>query len=257
MESPYIDLFEPNENDKNRLLKSMSSSNFGSTYAYNLINRKINNIKSAKTPNKYYHNFNLKSSSKNGIGLSQEFIYFSNVKNKKVRNIYETILKNSCREKEPRMIHLKNLFRAKKKKSFYIKNDDKNNLENINFIANGNIKKKSRTSNNLPFIIKSSSLKILKLNNSNTNYINNSEIMHDNENKINHSNKKKTSLFFKNSLGTNKNPNKRYNSLKRPHSIKENKNVVVRNSKIRDYLNFFDKDFDKGYNSIDLYINDK
>ena len=113
MESPYIDLFESNE--KNRLLKSLSSNNFGSTYIYNLMNLKRINIKTARTPNKSYQNFNFKISSRNKNGLSQEYLYFSNVKNKKVRNIYETILKNSCREKEPRMIHLKNLFRIKRK----------------------------------------------------------------------------------------------------------------------------------------------
>ena len=247
MESPYIDLFESNE--KNRLLKSLSSSNFGSTYIYNLMNLKRINIKTARTPNKSYQNFNFKISSRNKNGLSQEYLYFSNVKNKKVRNIYETILKNSCREKEPRMIHLKNLFRVKKKNYFIKYNDDKNNIGII--IANDNNKKKSRTSNNLPFINKSSSQKIIKLNNSNNHSIND-EIVNDIENKNNHSNKQKVSLLFKNSFENNKNPNKRYKLIQKPHSIKDNKNIKIRNSKFKDYLNVFDKDFDKGYNSIDL-----
>ena len=96
---------------------------------------------------------------------------------------------------------------------------------------------------------------MLKLNNSNNNNsINNSEIMNDIENKRHHRNKKKVSLFFKNSFESNKNPNKRYKLLERPLSIKDNKNIKLRNSKFREYLNFFDKDCDKGYNSIDLKI---
>ena len=248
MESPYIDLFETNE--KNCLLKSMSSSNFGSTYTYNLMNLKSHYIKSARTPNKSYQNFNFKISSRNNIRLSQEYLYFSNVKNKKIRNIYETILKNSCREKEPKMVHLKNLFRIKKKNYFIKYNDEKNNIGNI--IANDNNKKKSRTSHNLPFINKSSSQKMFKMNNNNNNSINNSEIVNDSENKNNHSNKKKVSLFFKNSLENDKNPNKRYKLLQRPNIFKDNKNLKIINSKFKDYLNFLDKDFDKGYNSFDL-----
>jgi hypothetical protein len=248
MESPYIDLFESNE--KNQLLKSLSSSNFGSTYIYNLMNLKRINIKTARTPNKSYQNFNFKISSRNKNGLSQEYLYFSNVKNKKVRNIYETILKNSCREKEPRMIHLKNLFRVKKKNYFIKYNDDKNNIGII--IANDNNKKKSRTSNNLPFINKSSSQKIFKLNNNN-NSINNSEMLNDIENKNTYKNTKKiSSLFFKNSLESNKNKNKRYKLLDRPHSIKDNRNIKLGKSKFRDYLISFEKDVDKEKNSIVL-----
>ena len=236
MESPYIDLFESNE--KYRLLKSMSSSNFGSAYIYSIINLKRNNIKRAKTPNKTIQFFNPKRSSKNNIASSQEYLYFSDIKNKKVRNIYETILKNSCREKEPRTVHLKNLFRTKKKKIlFKYNNDDKINIGNI--ISNDNIEKKSRTSNNLPFINKSSSQKVFKLNNHN-NSINNSEIMNDIENKNNHRNTKKVfSLFFKNSLEINKNQNKRYKLLDRSHSIKDNRNLKLRKSKFRDYLTYY------------------
>ena len=237
MELLYIDLFESNE--KYKLLKSMSSSNFSSTYIYNITNLKRNNIKSPKNSNKTSQYFISKSSKKNNIGLSQEYIYFDNIKNKKVRKIYETILKNSCREKEPRMMNLKNLFRMKKKKLCLNYNDDKFNIGNI--ISNENIKKKSRTTRNLPFINKNSSQKMFKLSNNNSNSINNSEIVNDIENKNTYKNTKKvSSLFFKNSLESNKNKNKRYKLLDRPHSIKDNRKL-----KLRDYLISFDKDVDK------------
>jgi hypothetical protein len=236
MEPLYIDLLESNE--KYKLLKSMSSSNFSSNYIYNITNLKRGNKKSTKTPSKTSQYFISKSSKINNIGLSQENIYFNNIKNKKVRKMYETILKNSCREKEPRTVHLKNLFRTKKKKIlFKYNNDDKINIGNI--ISNDNIEKKSRTSNNLPFINKSSSQKVFKLNNHN-NSINNSEIMNDIENKNNHRNTKKVfSLFFKNSLEINKNQNKRYKLLDRSHSIKDNRNLKLRKSKFRDYLTYY------------------
>ena len=80
----------------------------------------------------------------------------------------------------------------------------------------------------------------------------NDEIVNDIENKNNHSNKQKVSLLFKNSFENNKNPNKRYKLIQKPHSIKDNKNIKIRSSKFKDYLNIYDKDFDKGYNSIDL-----
>ena len=242
MELLYIDLFESNE--KYKLLKSMSSSNFSSTSIYNITNLKRSNIKITKTPNKTPQYFSSKSSKINNIGLSQEYIYFDNIKNKKVRKIYETILKNSCREKEPRMMNLKNLFRMKKKKLCLNYNDDKFNIGNI--ISNENIKKKSRTTRNLPFINKNSSQKMFKLSNNNSNSINNSEIVNDIENKNTYKNTKKvSSLFFKNSLESNKNKNKRYKLLDRPHSIKDNRNLKFRKSKFRDYLISFDKDVDK------------
>jgi hypothetical protein len=233
MEPLYIDLLESNE--KYKLLKSMSSSNFSSNYIYNITNLKRGNKKSTKTPSKTSQYFISKSSKINNIGLSQENIYFNNIKNKKVRKMYETILKNSCREKEPRMVNLKNLFRMKTKKLFLNYNDDKFNIGNI--ISNDNINKKSRTTKDLPFINKSSSQKIFKLNNNN-NSINNSEMLNDIENKNTYKNTKKiSSLFFKNSLESNKNKNKRYRLLDRPHSIKDNRKL-----KLRDYLISFDKD---------------
>ena len=232
MEPLYIDLLESNE--KYKLLKSMSSSNFSSNYIYNITNLKRGNKKSTKTPSKTSQYFISKSSKKNNIGLSQEYIYFDNIKNEKVRKIYETILKNSCREKEPRMMNLKNLFRMKKKKLFLNYNEDKFNIGNI--ISNDKIEKKSRTSRNLPFINKNSSQKIFKLNNNN-NSINSSEIMNDIEKKNTHKNTKKVSSLFKNSLESNKNKNKRYRLLDRPHSIKDNRKL-----KLRDYLISFDKD---------------
>ena len=247
MEPLYIDLLESNE--KYKLLKSMSSSNFSSTYIYNITNLKRNNIKSPKNSNKTSQYFISKSSKKNNIGLSQENIYFNNIKNKKVRKMYETILKNSCREKEPRMMNLKNLFRMKKKKLFLNYNEDKFNIGNI--ISNDNINKKSRTTKDLPFINKSSSQKIFKLNNNN-NSINSSEIMNDIEKKNTHKNTKKVSSLFKNSLESNKNKNKRYRLLDRPHSIKDNRNIKLGKSKFRDYLISFEKDVDKEKNSIVL-----
>ena len=88
----------------------------------------------------------------------------------------------------------------------------------------------------MPFINKNSSQKIFKLNNNN-NSINSSEIMNDIEKKNTHKNTKKVSSLFKNSLESNKNKNKRYRLLDRPHSIKDNRKL-----KLRDYLISFDKD---------------
>lgn len=209
---------------RNTLIKSISTNGFGTLFSYNLdILRK--QIKSARTRNKTPKN-ELKLTKK--LILPDEQLFFSEIKNKKVRNIYEAILRNSCKEKEPKTKHLKNIFRIKKTKNFLLK-------PNINSQIN-NKDKKSRTSNNLPFVQLSHNL-----NNINS-FINHSNINSDFENKnlININKAKIPSLFLKksneNNNNTNSNINQSYKKKILPISFDNNKNKVKKR-KINNFFN--------------------
>ena len=189
-------------NGKPTLLRSMSSNNFGTTFSYDFNSIKREKIKSSKYQNKTAQKNNRLKSGKTNLILPDEQIFFSQIKDEKVRNFYESILKHSCREKEPKTKYLKNIFRIKNKRPFLLNLNVKNEIEKVVYSRNNN-NKKSRTSNNLPFIQLSQNIK------SPINYINKNEhskILNDIENINNISNNlynknKKYSIFLKKNNG--------------------------------------------------------
>lgn len=216
------------------LIRSMSSKNFGTIFSYSIYNLRKNKIKSANTPNKTFQRYSLMKSNKKDINLSNDSVYFTNIKNLKVRNFYETILKNSCREKEPKTILLKNAFKQNNKRSFLYKS--KKDVNNI-FIRNELTEKKSRTTNNLPFIQYSHNLNLKNKNNYNNNCSNNN-IFGDIENKnINsiyniHGRNKANSLLYKDNIEKDKAIIQNFRHiLSKKYSIK-NKTLKLRNDKL-------------------------
>lgn len=236
------------------LFKNNSTNNFGSTFLYNLKYLRNDLMKKTITPKKdNINNIRFKSAKKKLLFLPDEQLFFSQIKNKQVRNFYETILKNSCRVKELKTKHLKNIFRIKNSNNVLLKSNQKE-AENIFDLHNNNNKeKKSRTSNNLPFIQFSQ-------NNNNNNYsINN--IQDNNSNSIDieikrsvDNTKKNTkatipSLFLKKSREKNKIRNSSYKIKINPISSNYKNNMNSRNKFFRENLNILEN---KGIKSVDF-----
>ena len=134
---------EMNNNKKLRFSKSRSSNNFGSTFTFfphnNLVREAITSRPRAQSSIKYSL-MKSKSQKKNMVLSGMDTpLFLGQIKNKKVRNFYETILKSCCKEKEPKERHLKNIFRINKNKnqrnSFVLnRNSNPRSLKNfINF----------------------------------------------------------------------------------------------------------------------------
>ena len=228
---------------RNTLIKSISTNGFGTLFSYNLdILRK--QIKSARTRNKTPKN-ELKLTKK--LILPDEQLFFSEIKNKKVRNIYETILRNSCKEKEPKLKHLKNIFRLKNTKTNLLKPKMKNEIDII-INLQSNKEKKSRTSNNLPFIKLSQNQ---NLNNVNSFY--NSNINGDIDSKtiINYNNKIPSLFLKKDKKNTNLNQSNNINILPISFDYKNKKIIKRRSISFLDELISYDKKRKKQQNSVE------
>lgn len=174
-----------------RELNNKSRNNFGKTFSNSFkLLEKEENIR-PYAPNKRFIKNNEIKSDKKQLYLPEEQNIFIKIKNKEVRNFYETILKNSCREKELKTKNLKNIFRIKNTKNLIIKPNGKKELHN-----NSSQKiKKSRTSSNLPFIQISQNV-----NNINNIYpINNNGFTIDieNINNIDNNNKNNDNIVYK------------------------------------------------------------
>ena len=131
-----------------RELNNKSPNKLGKTFSNSFkLLEKEENIR-VITPIKGFITNNRIKSGKKQLYLPEEQNIFIKIKNKEVRNFYETILKNSCREKELKTKNLKNIFRIKNTKNLIIKPIVKKELQS----NSSQTIKKSRTSNNLPFI---------------------------------------------------------------------------------------------------------
>ena len=186
-------------NGKPTLLRSMSSNNFGTTFSYDFNSIKREKIKSSKYQNKTAQKNNRLKSGKTNLILPDEQIFFSQIKDEKVRNFYESILKHSCREKEPKTKYLKNIFRIKNKRPFLLNLNVKNEIEKVVYSRNNN-NKKSRTSNNLPFIQLSQNIKSPINKNEHSKILNDIENINNISNNLYNKNKK-YSIFLKKNNG--------------------------------------------------------
>lgn len=235
----------PSFNYYKREFKNKSPNNFRKTFSNSFkLLEKEENIR-INSPNKRFISNNRIKSGKKQLYLPEEQNIFVKIKNKEVRNFYETILKNSCREKEPKTKNLKNIFRLKNTKNFIIKPIVKkvshsNSSQNI---------KKSRTSNSLPFIQVSQNV-------NNIYPINNNGFTFDIENKNNMDNNKNNdnvvykipSLFLKNAGQKHKIKNLSHSIEKTPIALfLKNKNKNIKNELI-----FSDN---KNQKSVDLKKN--
>ena len=210
-------------NKRFKLIKSNSSNNYGSSlssFSYNNnIRREIISARPRfKSPLKI--GFTRAKSPKNNMILSNEPTFLNQIKNKNVRNFYETVLKNCCREKEPKQRCLKNIFKINNnnRDSFLLKSKDKKKINRNKSLRCESTEKKSRTSNNLPFIILSQNYNL-----SNFNSINN-----DNEKtNIKISNKIKIqSILYK--AAKNSSMKKQNNKIKFfPKSTNKKKSITI------------------------------
>ena len=230
-------------NKRNSLLKSNSTNSFGTIFIYNLDIIKSKRIH-PRTPNKTPKN-DLKI--KKNLFLPEEQKFFCDIKNKKVRNFYETILRNSCKEKEPKLKHLKNIFRLKNTKINLLKPKMKNEIDII-INLQSNKEKKSRTSNNLPFIQLSQNQ---NLNNVNSFY--NSNINGDIDSKtiINYNNKIPSLFLKKDKKNTNLNQSNNVNILPISFDYKNKKIIKRKSISFLDELISYDKKGKKKQNSVE------
>ena len=204
-------------NKRFKLIKSNSSNNYGSSlssFSYNNnIRREIISARPRfKSPLKI--GFTRAKSPKNNMILSNEPTFLNQIKNKNVRNFYETVLKNCCREKEPKQRCLKNIFKINNnhRDSFLLKSKDKKKINRNKILRCESTEKKSRTSNNLPFIILSQ----------NTNLSNFNSINNDNEK----TNIKIHSILYK--AAKNLSIKKQNNKIKFfPISTKRKKSITI------------------------------
>lgn len=165
----------PSIKSEKTLLKSNSSNGFGTTYLYNIDYLKREHFRRAMSAKKMYNkDYRLKSVKKKLFIVDEQF-FFSQIKNKDVRNFYESVIKNACREKEPKTKHLKNIFRLKKSRNFLLKPNVKNEIESMINTPKSKKERKSRTSNNLPFIHLPKNINNIDLINNNVNVNNDIE----------------------------------------------------------------------------------
>jgi hypothetical protein len=165
--------------------------------------------------------------------------FFGQIKDKNVRNFYETILKSCCREKEPKERHLKNIFRMNKNKnqrnSFVLKSKEKDKINNsINNSKIENTEKKFRTSSSLPYIVLPQNISTISTNNDN-----------EKTNVKNSNNKKMQSLFSK--AANNNDLNNHKNKIKlRPISRSAKKNTIFEKTNLfKTAIICLDKDKEK------------
>lgn len=117
------DKIAPSTLNNKILFKNNSSNNFRTTFLYNLECSKSEKMKKITTHNNNTKYNKLKLRNKKLFILPDEQKFFSQIKNQKVRNIYSIILKISCKEKEPKAKHLKNIFRLNNSINFLIKSN--------------------------------------------------------------------------------------------------------------------------------------
>ena len=225
-----------------KFVKSRSVNNFGlSVTSFSNKNLRKEDITSKTRVKPFKKNGLIKSKSQKKDMILSDMdnrLFFSHIKNKNVRNFYETVLKSCCKEKEPKERFLKNLFRMNNKKHTLVlkskdKDKDKDKINNSkNNLINEKTEKKSRTSNSLPYIILSQN------NNNNSSAINN-----DNKKTIfNKSNNKKTqSLFYKDANKNDFNKNNKIIFSPISKSVKK-KTIIGRNNLLKSFIISFEKD---------------
>ena len=157
-------------NNRFMLLKSNSTNNYGSSlssFFYNKIRRETISAR-PRAKSSIKNGMKKSKTQKKNMVLSDTPLFFSEIKNKNVRNFYETVLRNCCKEKEPKERLLKNLFRINNNKKYplLLKTKNKKKFNKSKSLISENIEKKSKTSNNLPFIL-------ISQNNNNTSHITN------------------------------------------------------------------------------------
>ena len=232
-----IDEISPLKSNKRFILvRNNSSKSIGSTlssFSYN--KREI--MSSRYRPKTPVKGGTLRFKKKEDLILSDRPVYFSNIKNKIVRNFYENVLRSCCKVKEPKERLLKNIFRANNKPTYVLKSKDKNknNNNNINNLKGEKIETKFRTLNNFPFIP--------FIRNSGVNSINNSIINNDNEKTNNIKNRKVQLLFSKIQKKNNEyiKQNNIINIYPLSKSIKRY-NLLVKNNISKNLLIYSDKD---------------